>query len=47
MPDKENLESDGYYHICLDCNYRFDYITDYCADCGGENIDEDGVIEEY
>lgn len=39
------LESDGYYKICRDCDYEFDYITDYCPNCGGEDIEDGELIE--
>ncbi len=43
----KDLESDGYYHKCESCGYRFNYISDYCPDCGGEDIEEDGIILSY
>ena len=45
--EMEDLESDGYYHLCKSCNHRFDYISDYCPNCGSEDMKEDGVIFDY
>ncbi len=41
------MESDGYYHRCQSCNHRFNYLSDYCPECGSEDLEEDGIIESY
>jgi len=33
------LEGNGYWQICLDCGYRWDYF-DICPQCASHNTDE-------
>ncbi len=41
------MKSDGYYKICMDCKFEFNYITDYCPNCGGENVEDNDIIFDY